>query len=206
MSEPSKEAVALAEACLDGRELRDGIAAALQKLMDERDAAIARAEGEEANAVRAEAEAKSRERFGQRMAHGSAMYQSRATKLQQACEAAEARNLELRDEVARKTELLGRYVQRAEAAEGRIDARELACDEAIAEERRHREAAEAERDAIMCASNNQAARILELETSHRVVLETLRSLVEDCDNRGLDAAGILNALDSFLHVHEHPRR
>jgi hypothetical protein len=39
-----------------------------------------------------------------------------------------------------------------------------------------------------------------------VVLETLRSLVEDCDNRGLDAAGILNALDSFLHVHEHPRR
>lgn len=37
MSEPSKEALEMAEACLDGRELRDGIAAALQKLMDERD-------------------------------------------------------------------------------------------------------------------------------------------------------------------------
>lgn len=48
----------------------------------------------------------------------------------------------------------------------------------------------------------EASRAEKAEASRAELLRELRALVEDVDDRGLSAGGILNALDAFVCKHE----
>lgn len=117
MSEPSKEALKLASKLAVGmlesrmtgnfRDPEADIAAALQKLMDERD--------------------------GWQILHDRECERAQT---------AESQRDDSRTAYSLLANKIAEVLVRAEAAEERLELRELACDEAVAEERRHREAAE----------------------------------------------------------------